>query len=215
MIPGRQLRVAAAPSLLALALVGCASTDTTSAGAVAAAARATSAAPSTATAPPSPGPQSLDATAADPEGAAGSVTVFLSDGQSCQARTPVRHRAPQGEPAARAAAALLRGPTDDERALGLDFFGSPEVPLLRAVTVRAETAYVDLTRAFLSVNNVSTACGSELFRSGVENTLRQLPGLTDVRYAVEGSPSAFYEHMQLACPAVAAESEHCDPAPFR
>lgn len=218
----RQCRNAGAVlSVLAILTAGCAGAGDSDRTPLADGVGAASAAPPQNTSlddPPAVPPVAVPPTA---PGSSGRITVFLSDGQSCRAQTPATRASEQLNDSAPAAAveALLAGPTAGERARGLDYFGSPDVALLRAVRVRAGTAYVDLTRSFLSLNNVSTACGSEVFRSGVQNTLRQAAGVTTVRYAVEGSRSTFYEHMQLSCPATApgaaASEDGCDAAPFR
>lgn len=164
------------------------------------------------TAPTSSAPSPASAASTRP---VQTVTLFLSDGEGCQANTEVqREVAASGDKPETALGALLSGPTQAERRRGLDFFGSPEPKLLRSLRLRGHVAYVDLTDAFLRVNNVSTACGGAVFRSGVEKTLRHAAAVQNVVFAVESSPAAFYEHMQLACPSPGGQADGCDPAPF-
>lgn len=157
-------------------------------------------------------PRVPSAAAAPTEGSR-AVSVYLSDG-GCRAATPTARTVPQsGDIAEAALAELLRGPTDDEARRGLAFFGSRDEPLLRGLRITDGTAYVDLTEAFLRLTNVSTSCGGEIFRTGVENTLRRY-GVSEVRFAVAGTPARYYEHMQLACPSPATSGDRCDPASF-
>lgn len=142
------------------------------------------------------------------------VPIFLSSG-GCESTEMVQRAVPAAVPAARAALEeLFSGTTPREEQQGLAAFGSPDEPLLRAVRVDAGTAYVDLTRVFLGMNNVSTSCGSGIFISAVENTLARVAAADQVRFAIEGDPAAFYDYMQFGCPRPAAPGDRCDAEPF-
>lgn len=148
-----------------------------------------------------------------------SVSVFFNAEQdaTCTAVEPVERHV--GETKAVATAALtelFKGPTDAEQDRGLtSFFHEGTSDLLRSVHVEEGTAYVDLDREFLDINNASTSCGSIMIRSSIEATLTQFSTVEDVRYAIEGEPSAFYDFMQMGCPRPRSDGDRCDPAPFQ
>ena len=148
-----------------------------------------------------------------------SVQVFFSRMEQqldCSVVEPVERQVP--DTAADTTAALnelFKGTTEAEREEGLSsFFGPRTEDLLRSVHVEDGTAYVDLHRSVLHINNASTTCGSTAFTATMEQTVKQFPTVQNVRYAVEGDPGVFYEFIQLGCPD-GEGAGRCNPEPFQ
>lgn len=135
----------------------------------------------------------------------------------CTEVVAVSRRVPATEAVAAAALQeLFRGPTAEERARGLvTFFGPETADLLAGVRIADGTAYVDLRASLLTINNVSTTCGSAIFDAQVRATLQQFSTVQAVLYAVEGDPAAYYEQMQLSCPQALLARDRCSAGRFR
>jgi hypothetical protein len=94
---------------------------------------------------------------------------------------------------------LFLGPTEEEKALGIQTFwlNAETGQALQEVRVEGNTAYVDWTDLRETIPNASASCGSASFLSPIENTLKQFPEITRVVHSINGSPETFYEWMQM------------------
>lgn len=175
------------------------------------------------TAAPAPPPRSSAPVVSSPAPAA-TVTLGISllpAGYSCRPGAPlvrVKRVVPATQAVATAALEqLFAGSTAAERARGLESgFDRSTAGLLRAVRVRDGVAYVDLhDLLFTELSNASTSCGNVAFTAQIEQTLRQFPTVSEVRFAVEGDPVAYYEWAQIGCPSPSRTGDRCDPGPFQ
>ena len=100
-----------------------------------------------------------------------------------------------------AMAALLRGPTRAERALGYrGWFSARTAGRLRSVRIANGVAYVDLRDLRRIIPNASTSCGSALLLAQLNGTARQFPTVRRAVYSFDGSVRAFYDWLQLSPP---------------
>lgn len=119
-----------------------------------------------------------------------------------------------GHPDARFAtlSALLRGPTEAEKAEGYSsFFSAETADALRSLGVRNGTVYVNLADLRQVIPNASTSCGSASLLSQIETTLMQFPGVERVIIAFDGDTQTFYDWIQVGC---APENDFCNNEPF-
>lgn len=224
------LRTSVVASALLIVLAGCEgeTTDAGSGASVPASTPSVAEMPSSSRPSPTPADRSTPTSTADPSpssqtngGGSQAVVVFFNrTGEgvaACTAVEGVERRIEQTEAVATAAMnALFAGPSDDEQERRFSsLFSEDTAGLLRSVHVEGETAYLDLSRAFLGINNVSTSCAARMTLSSIEATLTQFPTVEEVRYAVEGDPATFYEFMQIGCPSPRSGGDRCDPAPFQ
>lgn len=131
----------------------------------------------------------------------------------CAAVYPVSRDA-SGHPDMRFAvlSALLRGPTEEEKAEGYSsFFSADTAGAQRSLSVQNGTAYVNLTDLRQVIPNASTSCGSASLMAQLETTLMQFPGVERVIVAFDGDTQAFYDWIQVGC---SPENDFCDNGPF-
>jgi spore germination protein GerM len=108
---------------------------------------------------------------------------------------------------------LVAGPTEDERAAGYRSpFSVATAGLLRGVHVEHGTAYVNLNDPRTLLAGATSSCGAAEFRTQLERTLRQVPTVRRVIFAIDGEPRAFYEWMGEDCD---LGNDRCDAAPYR
>lgn len=173
-------------------------------------------------APALPPPSSAPVASSPPPAATVTLGIsLLPAGYSCRPGAPLV-RVERVVPATQAVATaalqqLFAGSTGVERARGLESgFDQSTADLLRAVRVRDGVAYVDLRDLlFTELSNASTSCGNVAFTAQIEQTLRQFPTVSEVRFAVEGDPAAYYEWAQIGCPNPSRTGDRCDPGPFQ
>lgn len=150
-----------------------------------------------------------------------SVTIFLPNdklagaGDFCSLVYPLQRPVPAGADRAEVALRqLLAGPTDAERAQGYGgWFSTATANDLIGVQVRGQTAYVDLRDFSATIPNASTSCGSSILLHQLDATTSAATGADEVRYAFAGDPAAFWNWLQVGCPA--GGDDRCDPAPLR
>ena len=146
------------------------------------------------------------------------VRVFFTpeSSPSCADVTPVKREVRKTRAVATAALKqLFKGPTAEEEARGLlSFFGPATAGLLRSIRVESGVAYVDIND-ITRINNLSTSCGSTIFLSQMDATLKQFPTVTQVVYAMEGDPGSFYASLQHGCPELLLDQQgDCVWGPF-
>jgi putative hemolysin len=133
------------------------------------------------------------------------VEVFFTNetlGDPCAEVFPIARQVPADAPAVEAVAALLAGPTPDERAQGYGGWFSAETDgLLRSVGVADGTARVDFADLRPVIPNASTSCGSAALLAQLDRTLLQFPEIDATIYSINGSPEEFYEWLQYEAPA--------------
>jgi hypothetical protein len=95
---------------------------------------------------------------------------------------------------------LLRGPTAAERRAGLtSWFSDATAGALRSVTVRGDTAVVNLADLRALIPNASSSAGSAMLLRELNATVFQDPAIRAVEYRMEGSCAAFWEWLQYGC----------------
>lgn len=108
--------------------------------------------------------------------------------------------------------ALFAGPTEAEQAQGFSsMFSDKTKDILMNARIDGTIAYVDLIDIRSIIPNASASCGSQAFFASVKETLHDLAGVTEVRYAIAGDPESFYEWMQIGC---GQNTAWCDSKPF-
>lgn len=123
-------------------------------------------------------------------------------GDPCGEVFPVARQVPAGTAAVEAVAALLAGPTPDERAQGYGGWFSAETEgLLRSVGVSDGTARVDFADLRPVIPAASTSCGSTALLAQLDRTLLQFPEIDATVYSIDGSPEVFYEWLGYEAPA--------------
>ena len=94
--------------------------------------------------------------------------------------------------------ALLRGPTEAERAAGLgSWFSDATAAMLREVTITDGHAVVDLEDLRPVIPNASTSAGSARLLSQLDGTVFQFVSVRSVEYRLLGSCEEFNEWLQL------------------
>jgi spore germination protein GerM len=178
--------------------------------------------PTVVASPSAPASRSTTASPATTSSGGKTVAVFFHKPEEGAGACPPVERVERriGDTEAVAAAALqelFAGPSGAEQGRGLtSLFGRGTAPrLLRSVHVDDKTAYLDLERAFLDINNISTTCGKKMALASIEATLTQFPTVENVRYAVEAEPATFYEGLGVGCPSPPSKGDRCDFAPFQ
>jgi len=128
-------------------------------------------------------------------------------GDPCGEVFPVARQVPADDLAFEAVAALLAGPTPDERAQGYGGWFSAETEgLLRSVGVTDGTVRVDFADLRPVIPNASTSCGSAALRAQLDRTVLQFPEIDTAIYSINGSPEVFAEWLQYGAPAGLARS---------
>lgn len=102
-----------------------------------------------------------------------------------------------------ALAALLAGPTEEEREKGVtSFFGPGTAGMLQAVRVEDGTATVDFQDFSARIPNASSSAGSGLLLGQLNATVFQFPEIERVTYRFEGSCERFWNWVQRGCEVV-------------
>lgn len=138
-------------------------------------------------------PQPAEATSPD-----SLVVVFTREEQPVRLKRPVASGATSVEAAL---AALLRGPTAEERASGVtSWFSATTTGALQSVTVdSAGLAVVDFADLRELIPNAASSAGSAMLLHELNGTVFQFPGIEAVEYRIQGSCSAFWEWLQYDC----------------
>ncbi len=169
---------------------------------------------------PSTGSVSLDEVDDQEIGQPEMASAYFSrtqDAADCSLVSPVQRELDTDTEDAEAVAdalleSLLAGPTAEERAQGYtSFFSDQTDGSLRDVIIQNGTAYVDLEDLRQVIPNASSSCGSAQLLAQVTQTLRQVPGVSRVILAFDGSVRSFYDWIQLGC---SAENDNCDSSVF-
>lgn len=107
---------------------------------------------------------------------------------------------------------LFQGPTASERENAyVSMFSEKSANLLISASQADGIVYVNMRDLRNELSSVSASCGSSAFMAAIERTVKQFPGVREVRYVIEGNPETFYEWVQLGCD---PETNNCDPTPF-
>lgn len=138
------------------------------------------------------------------------VKVYFSDlrgnpnYEDCGKVRAVTRRAPKTKAVAKAALReLFKGPTEEEKADGLDSVFSPVTKdILLSIKIRKGAAYVNYKKEIIEkLGSATTSCGGLSHISSVERTLRQFRKIKKVFFAIEGSPKDYYDWTQAGeCP---------------
>lgn len=108
---------------------------------------------------------------------------------------------------------LFKGPTLEEKKLGYtSFFSDATKNILKSIKIIDKVVYVDLKDVRFIIPNASSSCGSAQFLAEMTNTLKQFSSIEKVVFAIDGSPTIFYEWLQLGC---SVENNDCDAKPFQ
>ncbi len=99
---------------------------------------------------------------------------------------------------------LVRGPTPDERAAGIQsWFSDGTAGALRSVAVdSAGNATVDFQDLRRLIPNASTSTGSAMLLQELQGTVFQFPEIESVEFRIDGSCELFWEWLQYGCHAV-------------
>jgi hypothetical protein len=142
------------------------------------------------------------ATTVDSATAADSVTVvFTKDEAPAPVRRPIPVATPPTPPLRVALEWLVRGPTAEERAAGVQSWFSVETAsVLRSVAVdSAGHAVVDFSDLRPLIPNASTSFGSTMLLQELNGTVFQFPQIRSVEYRMEGSCDLFWNWLQYGC----------------
>lgn len=139
------------------------------------------------------------------------VEVFFPNellGDPCGEVFPVTREVDADDPLIGALAALLRGPTPDERADGYGgWFSAETAGMLRSAEVLDATVHADLDDLRPVIPGASSSCGSAALLAQLDTTaLAAAPDATGTRYTIEGSAERFYAWLQLAVPGDEADA---------
>lgn len=98
---------------------------------------------------------------------------------------------------------LFKGVSAAEKMQGYSSLFSVETKaILIGVKIKNGAAYVNFKNTIVEkLGNATSSCGSQIFGSQIETTLKQFPAVKKVFYAIEGKPKDFYDWMQVGeCP---------------
>ncbi len=103
--------------------------------------------------------------------------------------------------------ALLAGPTEEERAVGLtSWFSSSTAGMLNSVTINSENeAIIDFVNFSEVIPNASTSAGSASLISQLNKTVFQFGDVKSITYQFDGSCEAFWNWLQSNCQRVIRE----------
>lgn len=96
---------------------------------------------------------------------------------------------------------LLKGPTEQEKALGFTSWFSPATAgMLRSVALDSQGhATVDFANFSRIIPNASTSAGSQMLTGELKRTVFQFPTVRTVEFRFAGNCTAFWEWLQSAC----------------
>ncbi|MCL4339030.1 GerMN domain-containing protein [Patescibacteria group bacterium] len=110
---------------------------------------------------------------------------------------------------------LYKGPTDTEKSQGFtSIFSKDTANILKSVTIKNMTAYVNLTDIRNIIPTASSSCQSNEFLAESDETIKHA-GTNDVDkviYAIEGDPRVFYDWIKIGCN---ESNNNCDVTPFK
>lgn len=96
---------------------------------------------------------------------------------------------------------LFSGPTDSEKDQGYtSWFSSKTKNILKSVTVKDDTAYIDFSDIRLLIPNVSSSCGFSQFDSSIQDTVSASLSINKVVYSINGNADTFYDWVQQTPP---------------
>lgn len=150
------------------------------------------------------------------------VKIYFNDMENeskseyCSKVRAVTRTVPKTKAIAKAALEeLFKGTTKEEESQGLSsVFNSQTASILKSVKVKNGAAYVNLNGWIIeNFGNATTSCGSNMFDSEIEATLKQFPNIKKIFFAIDGSPEDFYNWMQIGeCP---KELKNCSGKDFK
>lgn len=98
-------------------------------------------------------------------------------------------------------AQLFAGPTELEIDQGYtSWFSSKTKNILKDVTVKDDTAYLNFSDLKQVLPNVSSSCGYAQFNSSIKQTISASLGINKVVYSINGSTKTFYDWVQQTPP---------------
>lgn len=139
---------------------------------------------------------------ATPSASTATIDVYFgrSDLDPCTQVVPVERTVGTATPEA-AIRALLAGPTSEEAAAGYQsWFSASTADALDSVAVADGVVRVSFHDLRTLIPNASSSCGSGMLLGALDATLAQFPGISAVRYSIEGDEAAFYEWLQRGVP---------------
>lgn len=98
-------------------------------------------------------------------------------------------------------AQLFTGPTDLEKNQGYtSWFSSKTKNILKDVTIKDGTAYLNFIDIRQLIPNVSSSCGYSQFNSCIQQTVSATSGINKVIYSIDGNTKTFYDWVQQTSP---------------
>ncbi len=108
---------------------------------------------------------------------------------------------------------LLKGPTDDEKKMGLtSLFSEATSFALNSLSISGGVAAVNMADISAIIPGAKLDCGRKSIISSVEKTLYQFGSINKVVFAMDGNPKKFYEWLGMSCN---EENNNCDSGLFR
>lgn len=96
---------------------------------------------------------------------------------------------------------LFTGPTDSEKDQGYtSWFSSKTKNILKDVTIKDDTVYLNFSDIRQILPNVSSSCGYTQFNSSIQQTISASLGINKVVYSINGSTKTFYDWVQQTSP---------------
>lgn len=132
---------------------------------------------------------------------------------TCSKVFPVRRTHAKTRSVARASLEeLFKGPTPGEQAQGYrSRFSETTASALKGITIRKNTAYVNLKDLRTMMAEAGSSCGAVQLLSEMSQTVKQFRTVKSVIFAFEGSPKEFYGWLKIPC-----KEKNCyDPTPFQ
>lgn len=147
------------------------------------------------------------------------INVFFGNSKlnpnsiDCGKVYPVEREVFQGNEVIGAINQLFAGLTAEEIKSGYTSFFSAKTKSINIGSfVKNGILYINFSSNILKlIPNASTSCGSGQFRSEIETTAKQFPGINKVYFAIESNPETFYNWMQVGC---IPGADYCDATPF-
>ncbi len=108
---------------------------------------------------------------------------------------------------------LLKGPTDDEKKMGLSsLFSEATTFALNSLSISGGVAAVNMADISAIIPGAKSDCGRKSLISSVEKTLYQFDNINKVVFAINGNSKKFYEWVGMGCN---EENNNCDSGLFR
>lgn len=148
-----------------------------------------------------------------------SITVFFhkieNDSVQCKRLFPYSISIQDSKNSAEILSRVVRGPDVVAQKLGyVSAFSSQTAELVRSVNIEKSVAYIDLydlERVSLTDNSLLTKCSKSDLLLPIEQTLQKNYRVSNVVYAIEGSPKRFVNWAKQSCGLL---SEKCPEGKF-